>query len=140
MPEIKAAYSGPKGARLPTRNIVQADHRSSAGGRTRRHSSQHAKTVGKAVPAKQRLKPDIVPTAHGAIQKASSCVFRRIVATLAQVDRRSIMRKICADAVPGLDAPPPLVPSIILASPTQRAQYPLIKEYGLNSIGLHIMI
>ena len=23
---------------------------------------------------------------------------------------------------------------------TQRAQYPLIKEYGLNCIGLHIMI
>ena len=23
---------------------------------------------------------------------------------------------------------------------TQRAQYPLIKEYGLNYIGLHIMI
>ena len=24
--------------------------------------------------------------------------------------------------------------------PTQRAQYPLIKEYGLNYRGLHIMI
>ena len=23
---------------------------------------------------------------------------------------------------------------------TQRAQYPLIKEYGINNIGLHIMI
>ena len=23
---------------------------------------------------------------------------------------------------------------------TQRAQYPLIKEYGLNYIGLHIMV
>ena len=27
-----------------------------------------------------------------------------------------------------------------LVEDTQRAQYPLIKEYGLNYMGLHIMI
>ena len=32
-------------------------------------------------------------------------------------------------------------PKPLKAKPTtQRAQYPLIKEYGLNYIGLHIMI
>ena len=30
--------------------------------------------------------------------------------------------------------------TFLMRPATQRAQYPLIKEYGLNYIGLHIMI